>query len=87
MNTPSIEPLDAPRCPLCGRPNACAAAAAGRFDVACWCATEEFPPALLARVPADARNRACICRDCVRAFQAEAAALAQEPVHSASARS
>jgi len=46
--------------------------AAGRFDVACWCAQEAFPPALLQRLPADAQGRgACICRRCL---QAQAAA-------------
>lgn len=71
MNTPRAldTPLDAPRCPLCGRANACAASAAGCFDVACWCTTVTIPPALLARVPPEAVNRACICRDCVEAFR------------------
>jgi hypothetical protein len=32
----------------------------------CWCTQAEFSPALLARVPAEARDRACICASCAR---------------------
>ena len=31
---------------------------------ACWCSQATFPPELLARVPAEARRRACICPAC-----------------------
>ncbi len=31
----------------------------------CWCFCVEIPPALLARVPEELRNCACICRRCV----------------------
>lgn len=73
MTAPLPQPLNAPLCPLCGRPNACGAAAEGRFDVACWCTTVRFPPELLARVPAGSRGQACICRACVEAFIASTA--------------
>jgi len=36
----------------------------------------EIPAALLARVPSEARNRACVCRDCVTAFE-KAASVAK----------
>jgi len=36
----------------------------------CWCFHEYFPPALLARVPPAARNRACICPACLKAATA-----------------
>ena len=70
MTAPLPQSLNASLCPLCGRPNACGAAAEGRFDVACWCTTVRFPPELLARVPAGSRGQACICRACVEAFDA-----------------
>jgi len=59
-------PLDPKRCPLCGDANECqlCSPAVG----SCWCAAEEFPAALLERVPPELRNRACICRRCVQAF-------------------
>ena len=76
---PLVTPLPAHRCPLCGGPNGCAAAAAGRFDVPCWCAEVRFtrrdgtPPHALQRVIdaavrrayTDARNplRASMVRD------------------------
>jgi hypothetical protein len=57
-------PIDAPRCPLCGEPNACAPAASGSFDSPCWCTELSIPPELLARLPAESRGTACICRAC-----------------------
>ncbi|MGE0874985.1 MAG: cysteine-rich CWC family protein [Burkholderiales bacterium] len=54
---------DPARCPLCGEQNACEMAAGSGKP--CWCATLDFPAALLARVPAEARDKACICRACV----------------------
>ena len=73
---PARRPLAAPACPLCGGPNGCAPAASGRFDTPCWCLDLRFPPELLARVPADQRDRACICRACVEAHAAVSAAPA-----------
>jgi hypothetical protein len=60
---------DAARCPLCSGPNACelaAAAAEGRPAGRCWCADERIAPETLARIPAEARGRRCICRACAR---------------------
>ncbi|MDE2617034.1 MAG: cysteine-rich CWC family protein, partial [Burkholderiales bacterium] len=30
----------------------------------CWCTAVHFSPGLLARVPAEAQRRACICAAC-----------------------
>ncbi|MBL0421404.1 cysteine-rich CWC family protein [Ramlibacter sp. AW1] len=58
-------------CPLCGGPNGCAvevARARGEPPPAsCWCTAQRFSPDLLARVPGQARRRACICPHCVQA--------------------
>jgi hypothetical protein len=54
-------------CPLCGQPNACAAAATGRFDSGCWCQDVEIPLALLDRIPEAQRGTACLCATCVAA--------------------
>lgn len=67
---PEPPPPDPARCPLCGGPNGCAmeAARAGGQPQPppCWCTQATFAPALLARVPEDARRRACICAACAR---------------------
>jgi len=55
-------------CPLCQQPNDCQLCTTAAYKGACWCMTVEIPEALLAQVPADSRNKACICRDCVTAF-------------------
>jgi hypothetical protein len=57
--------FDPARCPLCRRENDCALAGASAASPrTCWCASLRFPEGLLARVPADAAARACICRRC-----------------------
>lgn len=56
-------------CPLCGNSNDCQLCMPGAYKGACWCQQWEFPAELLARVPADLRNKACICRNCAREFQ------------------
>ncbi|HOB65764.1 cysteine-rich CWC family protein [Ottowia sp.] len=66
---------DATRCPLCGQPNGCALEterASGQAQPPCWCTAVAFSHALLDRVPADARGRACICRACAAQGQAAA---------------
>jgi predicted GNAT superfamily acetyltransferase len=55
------------RCPLCGGPNSCAAAAAGTTEVACWCSEEQFSDELLAFVSTKLKRVACICRSCAEA--------------------
>lgn len=61
--------LDAAKCPLCGRPNECQLCTAAAYKGPCWCATVSIPEELLARVPPELRNKACICRACVMEFQ------------------
>ncbi|TAN36742.1 MAG: DNA or RNA helicase of superfamily II [Verrucomicrobia bacterium] len=51
-------------CPLCGKPNDCAAAKYGRLDVDCWCNHTPVNPASLALVPPALRKKACLCRAC-----------------------
>jgi hypothetical protein len=59
-----MKALPNPLCPLCGGANHCAAAAAGRTDVDCWCRTATFSPLALARVPVALVDRACLCPRC-----------------------
>jgi len=59
------------RCPLCGAPNGCQRCTSAAYKGPCWCESVVFPEGLLERVPPEAKNRACICRDCVTAFLRE----------------
>jgi hypothetical protein len=68
MNTPPPQTIDVTQCPLCRRPNDCRLCAAPADNVSCWCAQVEIPEALLAQVPAESRNKSCLCRDCVTTF-------------------
>ncbi len=58
---------DPTRCPLCGQPNRCAMEIERETGVKqgpCWCVSVDFTPALLAQVPAEAKDQACICAAC-----------------------
>jgi prepilin-type N-terminal cleavage/methylation domain-containing protein/prepilin-type processing-associated H-X9-DG protein len=71
MKTP---PCDNPGlCPLCGGPNDCQLCTAEKGP--CWCERVEMPAALLARVPENVRDSACICRQCVEKFRREPPAI------------
>ena len=59
-----LGPLREPQCPICGGPNGCVPAAAGSFEVNCWCKQATFNADLVARVPLDLQRKACICRRC-----------------------
>ncbi len=53
--------IDPKRCPICGEPNACGGAEGAPK---CWCWDETIPAEALARIPAEAKDRACICKRC-----------------------
>jgi hypothetical protein len=53
--------IDPHRCPLCSGTNDCAVAQ-GRGN--CWCFTRPISDEVLERVPAEARDRACVCTSC-----------------------
>jgi hypothetical protein len=57
---------DPSHCPLCGQPNACQLCTTQAYKGPCWCASVTFPEELLARIPADAKNKACVCKRCVQ---------------------
>jgi prepilin-type processing-associated H-X9-DG protein/prepilin-type N-terminal cleavage/methylation domain-containing protein len=73
-----VNPLDfhiANQCPLCGGANECQLCSPAAYKGSCWCARMEIPGELLARVPENFRNRACICQKCVEKFQRERTAI------------
>ena len=58
-------------CPLCGGANECQLCSPAIYKGQCWCARAAMPAELLARVPENFRNRACICHSCVEKFKLE----------------
>ncbi len=67
--------LNATLCPLCGQANQCAMElekATGQAQPPCWCTlpSVSFSEELLARLPPEARHKACICARCARASTA-----------------
>lgn len=63
--------IAAEHCPLCGGPNDCQLCSVGTYKGPCWCEKPSIPDPLLARVPPELRNQACICPACVAAFHRE----------------
>lgn len=63
-----MKPTDTSRCPLCGGANDCQLCTPNAYKGPCWCVRVEIPEALLTQVPADSRNKACICWYCVMRF-------------------
>ena len=66
MNTPATANI----CPLCGQINLCAMEIereTGVKQAPCWCTTVKFDEDLLARLPPEKRNLACICAACAKA--------------------
>jgi hypothetical protein len=68
METAAAKTIDPGKCPLCGLPNDCQLCTIAAYKGPCWCAKLKFPEELIARVPPEARNRACICLNCVMQF-------------------
>lgn len=69
--------VDPTRCPLCSRPNRCALATPGAdTGPDCWCFTTPLDPRTLQRLPAELRNRACLCPACAQLLPPESSDLA-----------
>lgn len=68
------------RCPLCDRTNECQLARTESYKGPCWCAKENVPAEMLASVPEDARNVACVCRRCIIAANFAAAKKRPAPL-------
>jgi len=72
---PKQNPVNPNCCPLCGNQNACLNLAAADINKSCWCNDPSltFPDELRARVPENAKMKACICRECVIKFHQQKA--------------
>jgi prepilin-type processing-associated H-X9-DG protein/prepilin-type N-terminal cleavage/methylation domain-containing protein len=76
MNVTDIQAaFDSGQCPLCGQPNDCQLCSVSAHKGPCWCARVEIPNGLLARVPVELRNRACICPGCIESFHLKQATV------------
>ena len=65
MKTAPLEKFDAGHCPLCGQPNDCQLCTVAAYKGPCWCVKVKIPDELLAQIPSEMRNKACLCRECV----------------------
>ncbi|HTB82327.1 MAG TPA: cysteine-rich CWC family protein [Candidatus Sulfotelmatobacter sp.] len=84
--TNALKFFDPAACPLCGGANACQRCSPAVHKGPCWCASVEIPAELLARVPENFRNRACICRSCVEEFHSQKNNFSLRPGHRAPGR-
>jgi arginase family enzyme len=57
-----VNVLDPSICPSCGAPNTC-----GMSKGECWCFSVSIPKAALERIPAEAKDLACLCPRCAQA--------------------
>ncbi len=60
--------IDPAVCPICGRPNECRLAQPDPAPEPCWCTRVRISQNVLKLVPEPARNRACVCRNCVEKY-------------------
>lgn len=60
MSTPATH------CPRCGQLNQCAQAGSATPVEQCWCFSLSIAPELLDSLPAEQRNRACLCPRCAQ---------------------
>lgn len=58
--------LSPQHCPRCGQSNQCAQAGASTAVEHCWCFDLSIAPAVLDSLPAEARERSCLCPRCAR---------------------
>ncbi len=59
-------PVDPQRCPLCGAANQCTLTNPATATLPCWCFSTPISADALARIPAEARQQACLCPACAQ---------------------
>lgn len=59
-------------CPLCGGLNACSLVVSAESSEPCWCESIVVPQEVLDRIPQEARNKSCVCRECIMRYIAGA---------------
>jgi hypothetical protein len=71
MNTPLSGP---DTCPVCGQSNRCTLADPRTVDRPCWCFTETIDRAVLAALPQELKDKACLCPRCAGLVEARESA-------------
>ena len=54
------------QCPACGASNTCTLADPRTATQPCWCFSVSIAPAVLAALPPELRNQACLCPSCAQ---------------------
>ncbi|HWD30324.1 MAG TPA: cysteine-rich CWC family protein [Pseudomonas sp.] len=67
---------DPQRCPACGASNRCSLADPRTAAKACWCYSVSIAPEVLEALPAEQRNKACLCPACAQVLEQLEAAKA-----------
>ncbi|MDF9621103.1 cysteine-rich CWC family protein [Pseudomonas entomophila] len=55
---------DPQRCPACGAANQCGLADPRSATQGCWCFNVSIDPTILEALPAELRDKACLCPRC-----------------------
>ncbi|MDN7142502.1 cysteine-rich CWC family protein [Pseudomonas sp. JQ170] len=70
---------DPQHCPACGASNRCSLADPRTAATACWCYGVSIDPKVLEALPAELRNKACLCPACAQVLeQLDAAKAARD---------
>ncbi|KJK07118.1 MULTISPECIES: cysteine-rich CWC family protein [Pseudomonas] len=56
-------------CPACGASNRCSLADPRTAAQACWCYSVSIAPEVLETLPAEQRNKACLCPACAQVLE------------------
>lgn len=67
---------DPQRCPACGASNRCSLADPRTAAKACWCYSVSIAPEVLEALPAEQRNKTCLCPACAQVLEQLEAAKA-----------
>lgn len=70
---------DPQSCPACGASNGCSLADPRSATQNCWCFSVSIDPAVLAALPAELRDKACLCPRCA-AVDDQLKAAQQPPI-------
>jgi hypothetical protein len=65
---------DAERCPRCGQANRCAQAGQTQAVADCWCFHTPIEQSLIDQLPAEQRDKSCLCPNCAHILSGESGA-------------
>ncbi|WP_166358549.1 cysteine-rich CWC family protein [Pseudomonas akapageensis] len=71
---------DSTICPACGARNSCTLADPRTVDQPCWCFEVSIAPGVLEALPAELRDKACLCPRCAQVEAPLQAAVKDAPI-------